>query len=362
MAIVGRMRPKVLDGVYFRDIPKSDNPVQDAVLALSYKNPHGRTLEDILPEQNLISYVLLDCLDKEKIEIEEDEIRIKWQLLSEGEKETFEKISLIDAGKAILNDDWEDDCPLEKISDDDYVIHLDKINKYSRKLDEGMKIKSESAFRKQINSEDWFLVLKFLDDKIKKRFKILGRPDGVSSEVQALRVNVMGFVSVSVIFAAFLSPIAILAAINKPVMLQSNPFLIAYCLLLAPPTIAKFVAFIVERFEKYTPEELELTKQIRGLKNWIEDFTNIKDQPPSASIVWGDFIKWGYLLGVSQKAIRIAQKYSTVEIVKLPKNLEQTFAIRLATKIIIRDILIRSSPFPLNWIIFFWIRMSERYQ
>lgn len=362
MAIMGRMRPKVLDGVYYRDIPKSSNPVQDAVIALSYKNPRGRTLEDIIPEKDLVSFVILDCMDKGKITITDDKIDLKWQMLSEAEKQMFEKLSLINSGKAILGDKWETNCPFERIDDDISVVYLNRIGKYACLLDSKMKIKSGSKFRKLINSNDWFLVFNFLDEKIKKRFRIFGKVDGVSSEVQALKIDWIGLTFVSIIFAVASLPILILFNYRDPNIFVNNPFLIAYCVFLLPPTVVKTIAFFVERCEKYSPEELELTKQIRGLKNWIEDFTTLEDQPPSANIVWGDFVKWGYLLGVSQKAIRIAEEHSNVTIVKPPKYLENTFSIRLATKIVVRNVLIKSTPFPINWIIYFSIRLSERYQ
>ena len=359
LAIVGRMRPKALDGVYYRDIPKTDNPVQAAAIALSYKNPRGRTLEDIIPEKDLVSFVILDCLDKGKIKISEDKIELNWQMLSDAERQMFEKFSLVNSGKAILGDKWETDCPFEKINDEDYVIHLDRIEKYAELLDSRMEIKGNSQFRELINCKDWFLVLNFLDRQTKKKFKIRGKFHGVSSEVQALKGNWCWWVEFSVKLAIISFPLVILWNLGNPNLFVSNPFLIAYCVYLVPPTLAKTISFIVERFEKYTPEELELTKQVRGLKNWIEDFTTLKNEPPEATIVWGDFVRWGYLLGVSEKAINIAHEYSNVEIVKPPECLENAFATRLVVKTVTINIILKTSPFPINWFFYFYIRLME---
>ena len=71
------------------------------------------------------------------------------------------------------------------------------------------------------------------------------------------------------------------------------------------------IRFIKKKKETCTDEEMALIKQVIGLKNWIEDFTTINEQPHTADIVWGDFIKWAYLLGVSEKAIKIAEEYAS---------------------------------------------------
>lgn len=59
------------DGFYYRDIPNTDNPVQAVVTALSYRNPNVDYLDDILPEKDLVSFVILDCEDKNKLVYDE---------------------------------------------------------------------------------------------------------------------------------------------------------------------------------------------------------------------------------------------------------------------------------------------------
>lgn len=143
MVIVGRRRPRGIDGTYFRDIPKSTNPVQDAVIALSYRNPKAKTLEKVLSEKNLVAYVFLDCLDKRKIKYVDSSIEIKWNELSEAEKLVFEKISLVNIGRAILGDEWVSDCPFVKVNDHNAIIYLDRVEKYGQKLESNLKIERE---------------------------------------------------------------------------------------------------------------------------------------------------------------------------------------------------------------------------
>ena len=262
--------------------------------------------------------------------------------MSDAEKGVFEKVSLIKIGQSVLGNRWQDGCPFQFVGNcsSKAVIDLDKIKHYSEMIRSAMKITAKSDFRKLINSKDWFLASGFLDERHKKRYPIMSKQDEVRAEMKALRVYTKGAIAVSILFLVITVPFALLAGTDS---LFLDIFI---CLL--PAEIACGISFLDERFEKYSADEYEMTRQIRGLKNWIEDFTAIKEKPPSASIVWGDFIKWSYLLGVSQKAIKIAGEYCNVTIIKPPEQLENSFAILLSAKILVRRILIESLPFPLN--------------
>lgn len=350
-AYFGRRLPRDLKGFYFRDIPRSSNPVQDAITALTYRNPSGKTIEDVLSEKNLVSYVFLDCIDKKTIEYDNNIIRIKWGQLSDGEKGVFEKVSLVKIGKSVLREKWQEGCPFKYVGwgQTTAVIDLDKIESYSVKIKTKMNIKSDSDFLRLINSQDWFLVMGFLDEEHKSKYPIMLKQDEVRAELKAVSVYSKGSIAVSIFLLAVTFPIALFVYFCDSATLFG--LLVDVCVCLSLSVVVCTIAFCVERLEKYSVEEYEITKQIRGLKNWIEDFTTIKDQPPSASIVWGDFIKWSYLLGVSEKAIRIAEKYSNITIVKPPHALENAFAIRLSSKLFARTIIMRCVPFPLNLVV-----------
>lgn len=202
-AYFGRRLPRDLKGFYFRDIPRSSNPVQDAITALTYRNPSGKTIEDVLSEKNLVSYVFLDCIDKKTIEYDENIINIKWDQLSDGEKGVFEKVSLVKIGKSVLREKWQEGCPFKFVGwgQTTAVIDLDKIEGYSVKIKTKMNIKSDSDFLRLINSQDWFLVMGFLDEEHKSKYPIMLKQDEVRAELKAVSVYSKGSVAVSIFFS-----------------------------------------------------------------------------------------------------------------------------------------------------------------
>ena len=127
---------------------------------------------------------------------------------------------------------------------------------------------------------------------------------------------------------------------------MTNALSLALCIFLVPSTIVSVLAYFVERTERYSESDLEKTKKIRGLRNWIDDFTNLGDTDFDATIIWGDFIKWGYLLGVSEKAIRIAENQDLLDIVKPPASVENFYVVNMYARTLMRTVL----PFPLNLI------------
>lgn len=343
VAIFSRKNPKELNGLYYREVPDSNNPVQDAVIALSYKNPKAKTLEDVLSEKDLVSYVFLDCLDKGKIKYDADTIEIEdWHSLSSAEQAVFEKISLAREGRLILGSECFGDCPFEQVGHDKVVIHLDKTEGYANKIKSKMKTTPGDKLKSCFCSDDWFLVPQFLDEKHNK-YRTTMRADSVRVEKQAVKVYSKGIVSLCVGLAVITLPFVFM--LNKGPHLM-NALSLALCVFLVPATFVSALAFLVERTERYSEADLDKTKEIRGLKNWICDFTNLKEAEAGASIVWGDFIKWGYLLGVSEKAIKIAENHDSAEIVKPPSSVENFYVVNMYARTLICTVL----PFPLNLI------------
>lgn len=343
IAIFSRRNPKELMCLYCREVPDSNNPVQDAVIALSYKNPKAKTLEDVLSEKDLVSFVFLDCLDKEKIKYDGDTIEIdNWHSLSSGEQAVFEKVSLAREGRLILGSECFGDCPFEQVDHDKVVVHLDKVKAYASKIKSKMKTTASDKLKSCFCSEDWFLVPQFLDEK-HNRYRTTMRADSVRVEKQAVKIYSKGIVSLCLGLAILTLPFVFL--LNKGPYL-TNALSFALCIFLVPSTIVSVLAYFVERTERYSESDLEKTKKIRGLRNWIDDFTNLRDTDFDAAIVWGDFVKWGYLLGVSDKAIRIAENQDLLDIVKPPASVENFYVVNMYARTLMRTVL----PFPLNLI------------
>ena len=293
------------DGFYFRDVPKTDNPVQAVVTALSYRNPNVDDLDDLLPEEDLISFVILDCEVKNKLvyDSQKNTFDLKWNQLSDAEKVVFRKISLGTMGRHVLGDKWQEDCPFEWKSDEQVIIHLNRIIAYGEKIKSKFWLLDDEVARKAFGPS-WHLVPHFISKNYKQ--------ENIS------KVYTSGSIKVSVFFGILTFPLVMMANEGNAL----NPALIAIFCYLISPTIVLSIAYLVERNEAYSKEDLEVTKQIVGLKSWILDFTNIKNLPPSADIVWGDFIKWGYLLGIPKQAIEIAQKYNNERVLKVPDSVE----------------------------------------
>lgn len=206
-------------------------------------------------------------------------------------------------GRYVLGDKWQEGCPFEWKSDEQVIIHLNKIIDYGERIKSKFWLLDDEVARKAFG-DSWHLVPHFISKNYKQ--------ENIS------RVYTSGSVKLSLFFGIPTFPLVMMA--NQGHAL--NPALIAIFCYLILPTIMKSIAYLVERNEGYSKEDLEVTKQIVGLKSWILDFTNIKNLPPSADIVWGDFIKWGYLLGIPKQAIEIAQKYNNKKVFKVPDSVE----------------------------------------
>lgn len=65
---------------------------------------------------------------------------------------------------------------------------------------------------------------------------------------------------------------------------------------------------------KRTRAGAELHAYTQALKRWLEDFTQLEYRPPTDSLVWGQFMTYAVLLGVSQRFIKNLEQYDPEEL------------------------------------------------
>ena len=293
--VLGRRTPKDLEGIYFRDVPKTDDPINAVCRALTYRNPESRTLAagEIIKEQDLITYVLLKNKDEGTARLIDDQtIEIDWNKLDDNDKKIYEKITLTKLCKIF---DFKNDI----LTPDDrgvVTIKTDDMREIGSSLKHKVRCmeddKLETFSDEMDNYETENLVNNYIDkDQIKTGKKL------------KLKTSKIGLY----VWLAFLGYTIIAACLDM--LTYEVKLLMAEAILLCLEIF--FVArFWSETHEEYSKEEMVVVKQVIGLKNWILDFTSIKYQPPEADIVWGAFIRWSYLLGLSRKALKIAKEFA----------------------------------------------------
>ena len=286
--VVGKRTPKELRGFYYRDIPKFDNPIQAAYRALTYRTPYSLD-KDAIKEQDLISYILLKNKDEGKAQLGEDKIKVNLDELDWKDRSVYEKFTL----KKLSNILEVENNVLDADEDGVTTININAIKKFGKQLKYSVRGMSEFRLRKYVRDLRCYQRECLLDnyiDRKKRRFNFffLKTFNGIIGVV--IFIVTVGFLMRVFGYSWVIFPVDVIL-----------------CLL----GVLLVIRFIKKKKETCTDEEMALIKQVIGLKNWIEDFTTINEQPHTADIVWGDFIKWAYLLGVSEKAIKIVEEYAS---------------------------------------------------
>lgn len=73
-------------------------------------------------------------------------------------------------------------------------------------------------------------------------------------------------------------------------------------ILLIPTGIALLV--IANYMPRRTRVGNDLTARCKALRNWLRDFSNLDERPPTDVKVWGEFMVYAYLFGVAERVMR----------------------------------------------------------
>ena len=273
--------------IYFRDIPKVKNPVQSVIRAMSYRNPNVKNLEDAVREKDLIAYILLSNEREGKIEfLDENTIKLHWSKLTSTEKRVYNRLSCnyMCEQLGLLK------SPLEMQGEDFAIIHLNVI----KELPSVAKTGSSN-----VSSEKSMDVMKCYSSHLGSEFFASWQAYNKDSNEAKKRSERLWIVLG--IFMSFIATV-FLAGVFDQIPLFTVLWLIFVNVFVSA---VKLSVFVKERHERVSKEVLQEIEQIYGLKNWIRDYTNLKEAKPSAGIVWGEFLEWSYLLGESERGLAI---------------------------------------------------------
>lgn len=300
-----RQRCRNFDCFYFRSTPKlGERSMLEAYgIAKSYRNPSFKgNLGERLTYDRLVNFTLLDLKSRGLAEFGNDTLTVDVTCLEEYEATVIDYLALKDLHEIALI--WGLGSHFESLTSSDgnkLTIHFDNVDLFLRRLKNC--VKNKIIPRGWMNEEEKKYAGLETDERLKLTQDLLtqfNQPtyrlcEGRSDKKR--KISLVGLLTLlisafSAVFLFFDTTNVMRYTLFIPLILVAGGFI--SCIL--------FSQYRTECSEQYSEDDLELTKQIIGLENWIRDFTYLQNKQYSEDIVWGDFVKWATLMGMMKNA------------------------------------------------------------
>ena len=281
IALIMRSRYKqshkaLFDDKYFRDVPSDDHP---AVL--------GALLNDCQPTDEGLTASLMRLTDQGAMKLEKVTLRKKGFLGREKEREDYcvtqlkyydrlnqeENAYTID--RETLRFLFQRLAPKSSTATEEGVLYFSDLEDIARRRPESY----DNAY------SDWRTAV---SDACEKRgFTSDDRKTGRGVLIGLCAVDVV--VSVGLFMLAFF---------------MDFPVLLVVLLLLVGIAAAIIVGLIAASLDPRSQEAIELEAKTKALRNWLKDFTNLKEAVPQDVVLWNRLLVMAVVLGVADEVIK----------------------------------------------------------